>query len=133
MFRSNGQGLASRGGNHRAFTSPSLAFATVAFAQTTIAPRDEPAKTLPVLDTVSPELQAVIAQPLRAGWNKPPTTPDGWHQLVSSLEASLGPQVAPMSVEGGSALAVTQGFNPLAGVVGRRRFSRNTQVWNRHT
>ncbi|RYC32373.1 alpha/beta hydrolase [Lichenibacterium minor] len=62
-----------------------------------LAPRDEPAKTLPVPDTVSPELQAVIAQPLHDGWNTPPTTPDGWRDLAAKLEAGLGPQVAPMA------------------------------------
>lgn len=74
-----------------------LASAPAAIAQTALAPRAEPAKTLPVPDTVSPELQAIIAQPLRSGWNTPPTTPDGWRQLAASTEAGIAPQVAPMA------------------------------------
>ena len=42
--------------------------------QAQLAPREEPAKTLPVPGTVSPGMQAIIAQPLRANWAKPPTT-----------------------------------------------------------
>jgi epsilon-lactone hydrolase len=68
-----------------------------AMAQTPLAPRDEPAKTIPVPDTVSPQLQAVIAQPLHPGWNTPPTTPDGWQQLEDSTIASIAPEVGPMA------------------------------------
>jgi monoterpene epsilon-lactone hydrolase len=74
-----------------------LALAASAHAQTTLAPRDVPAKTIPVPDTVSPELQAVIAQPLRTGWDKPPTTPEGWTQLVNTGLAATAPLVAPMA------------------------------------
>ena len=42
-------------------------------------------------------MQAIVAQPLRADWNKPPTTPEGWTALVTSLEAAAAPQVAPMA------------------------------------
>ncbi len=42
-----------------------------------LAPRDVPAKSVPVPGTVSPQMQAIVAQPLRTNWNKPPTTPDG--------------------------------------------------------
>ncbi|MGI3899976.1 MAG: alpha/beta hydrolase [Janthinobacterium lividum] len=82
----------------RAFTTlVLLASAPAVFARSALAPRDVPAKTLPVPDTVSPELQAIIAQPLRNGWNTPPTTPDGWRQLAASTEATGAPQVAPMA------------------------------------
>ena len=47
-------------------------------AQTPLAPRDVPAKSLPVPGNVSPEMQSIIAQPLRTDWDNPPTTPDGW-------------------------------------------------------
>ena len=67
-----------------------------ALAQTP-APRDIPAKTVSVPGTVSPELQAVIAQPLRSGWNTPPTTPDGWAQLVKQLEDTVGAVTQPMA------------------------------------
>ncbi len=73
-----------------------LLLSAAASAQTP-APRDDPAKTIPVPTTVSPELQAVIAQPLRAGWNTPPTTPDGWVQLVGQLEATVGAVTQPMA------------------------------------
>lgn len=74
-----------------------ILLAPAAMAQVSLAPREVPAKTLPVPDTVSPALQAVIAQPLRSGWNTPPTTPEGWHQLADTLAARLAPQVAPMA------------------------------------
>jgi epsilon-lactone hydrolase len=63
----------------RAFaTAAFMLLAPAAMAQTTLAPRDEPAKTIPVPGDVSPQLQAVIARPLSNGWNTPPTTPQGW-------------------------------------------------------
>lgn len=62
-----------------------------------LAPRDAPAKSLPVPGTVSTAMQAIIAQPLRNNWDKPPTTPDGWTELVDTLEAAAGPGVAPMA------------------------------------
>ncbi|MDB5628916.1 MAG: steryl acetyl hydrolase, partial [Tardiphaga sp.] len=41
-------------------------------ASATLAPRDVPARSFPVPATVSPQLQQIIAGPLRAGWNTPP-------------------------------------------------------------
>ena len=68
--------------------------AAAAFAQSApLAPREVPAKTIPVPNTVSPELQQIIAQPLRTAWNTPPTTPEGWKQLAESLRASAAPNV----------------------------------------
>jgi len=70
---------------------------TAAFAQSApLAPREVPARTIPVPNTVSPELQQVIAQPLRTAWNTPPTTPEGWKQLAESLRASAVPNVEAM-------------------------------------
>ena len=66
-------------------------------AQAPLAPRDVPAKSIPVPATVSPELQAVIAQPPGAGWNTPPSTPEAWSQLVAGGEAALAPTVQPMA------------------------------------
>ncbi len=79
-----------------AFTGAMLLLSTTAWAQTP-APRDVPAKSIPVPSSVSPELQAVIAQPLRAGWNTPPTTPEGWAQLVKDLEAAVSATTQPMA------------------------------------
>ena len=66
-------------------------------AQTTpLAPREVPAKTIPVPTTVSPELQQIIAQPLRSGWNTPPTTAEGWKQLAETIRAGAAPNVEAM-------------------------------------
>ncbi len=74
-----------------------LASTSGAFAQSApLAPRELPARTIPVPDTVSPELQKIIAQPLRAGWNTPPTTAEGWKQLAESIRASAVPNVEAM-------------------------------------
>jgi acetyl esterase/lipase len=75
-----------------------LLFAPQAQAQAqTLAPRNIPAKTVLVPGTVSPEMQAIIAQPLRNGWDTPPTTPEGWTQLVKQLEATGGAGAQPMA------------------------------------
>ncbi len=81
-------------------------------ADAPLAPRDVPARALPVPDTVSPALQAVIAQPLRDGWNTPPTTPEGWTRLVSQLEAAVGATEGPMAER----LHVTVEPSTIAGV-----------------
>ncbi|MDQ6628957.1 MAG: alpha/beta hydrolase [Pseudomonadota bacterium] len=61
-----------------------------------LAPREVPAKTIPVPNTVSPELQVIIAQPLRTAWNTPPSTPEGWRQLAESIRATAAPNVEAM-------------------------------------
>lgn len=67
------------------------------FAQTTpLASRKVPAKTIPVPNTVSPELQQIIAQPLRSGWSTPPTTAEGWKQLAESIRAGAVANVEGM-------------------------------------
>ena len=83
----------------RALAGTLLLLAPTAWAQTPapLAPREVPAKTVPVPNTVSSELQALIAQPLRAGWDTPPTTPDGWAQLVKQLETTVGATTQPMA------------------------------------
>jgi len=62
-----------------------------------LSPREEPAKSIPVPSTVSPAMQAVIAQPLRTNWDHPPTMPEAWTELVNTLESAAAPQVAPMA------------------------------------
>ncbi len=76
-----------------------IALTSSALAQTAgpLAPRDVPAKTIPVPDTVSPEMRAIVAQTLRTNWDTPPTTPEGWTELVKQLEAATATQVAPMA------------------------------------
>lgn len=67
-----------------------------AFAED-LAPRDVPAKTVPVPGTISPQMQAIVAQPLRTNWDKPPTTPDGWRQLADGIATSVAPQIPAMA------------------------------------
>ena len=87
--------------------------AAVAFAQNTpLAPREVPAKTIPVPNTVSPELQQIIAQPLRTAWNTPPTTPEGWKQLAEAIRVAAVPNVEAMRAR----LKVTVEPGTLAGV-----------------
>lgn len=62
-----------------------------------LAPRQVPAKTVPVPDTVSPGMQAVIAQPLRTNWDKPPTTPEGWADLAAATEKAGAAVATPMA------------------------------------
>jgi epsilon-lactone hydrolase len=62
-----------------------------------LAPREVPAKTVPVPDTVSPGMQALIAQPLRKNWDNPPTTPEGWKELSDSFATLAAPQIVPMA------------------------------------
>ena len=79
--------------------------ATTAFTQMTalaqtpapLAPREVPAKSLPVPGTVSPGMQAIIAQPLRTNWDKPPTTPEGWKELSDSGATATAPLIKPMA------------------------------------
>ena len=74
-----------------------LLAAAGSLAQSTpLAPREVPAKSIPVPNTVSPELQQIIAQPLRSGWNTPPTTGEGWKQLAESIRATAAPNVEAM-------------------------------------
>ncbi|MBE7243682.1 MAG: alpha/beta hydrolase [Actinomycetospora chiangmaiensis] len=62
-----------------------------------LAPREVPQKSIPVPDTVSPAIQAIIAQPLRKNWDAPPTTPEGWKQLSDSFATLVAPQIGPMA------------------------------------
>ncbi len=54
-----------------------------------LTPRDVPAKAVPVPGDVSPQIQAVIALPLRMNWNSPPTNSDGWRDLANAGAATL--------------------------------------------
>ena len=79
-----------------ALVGAQLLLGSAAWAQAPAA-RDVPARAFPVPNTVSAELQAVIAQPLRAGWNTPPDTPEGWTQLVKQLETTGSAGTQPMA------------------------------------
>ncbi len=63
--------------------------APVAMGQTSdLAPREVPARSLPVPGTVSPQIQKLIAAPLRQGWDTPPTTPEGWRAQADAGAAA---------------------------------------------
>jgi monoterpene epsilon-lactone hydrolase len=50
--------------------------------------RDVPARTLPVPDTVSPQVQKLIAAPLRPGWNVLPKTGEEWKPVADAGAAA---------------------------------------------
>ena len=53
-------------------------------ADEALTPRDVPAKTIPVPSSVSTQIQALIAAPLRPGWNVLPKSPDEWRATVAA-------------------------------------------------
>jgi epsilon-lactone hydrolase len=62
-----------------------------------LAPREVPAKTIPVPGDVSKEMQSIIAQPLRQDWDNPPATPEAWRQLADKQSVVATPLVTAMS------------------------------------
>jgi acetyl esterase/lipase len=89
-----------------------------ALAQGDLAPREVPARSLPVPTDVSPQVQKLIAAPLRQGWNTPPTTPEGWRALAEAGAAAtrqalpgmrerLGVSVEPAELGGVKVFLVT--------------------------
>ena len=76
------------------------------------AARQIPAKTIPTPDTVSPELQALIAAPPPPTWNVKPKNVDEWHQLVAAGAARA---TAPLA-DARKRLGVTLEPTTIAGV-----------------
>ncbi len=74
-----------------------LLLAPAAMAQTPLAPREAPAKSIPVPSDVSPAMQAIIAQPLRTNWDKPPTIPEAWKQYSDSIATAVAPTIPVMA------------------------------------
>ncbi|HME26046.1 MAG TPA: alpha/beta hydrolase [Acetobacteraceae bacterium] len=77
-----------------------------------------PAKAIPVPTTVSPEMQAIIAQPYGQIWNVVPKSPAEWKAIVDkaaaqviaglpSLREQLGVAVQPTTIAGVKAFIVT--------------------------
>jgi acetyl esterase/lipase len=77
-----------------------------------------PARTIPVPETVSPEIQALIAAPLNRLWNVIPKTADEWKVQVSAgaaatlrtlpaLRERLGVTVEPTLIDGVKAFRAT--------------------------
>ena len=93
-------------------TSPAIAQAPAP------GPREMPARTIPVPDTVSPQIQKLIAAPLTPTWNAIPKTPDEWKAQIGAIVAAtektlpglreaLGVKVQPLTVDGVKAYSVT--------------------------
>jgi len=93
--------------------------ATHAGAQTSAqGGREVPAKTVPVPDTVSPQMQKLIAAPLTPTWNVIPKTAEEWKAQVNAgaaatmralpaLREELRVKVEPMTIDGVKAYVVT--------------------------
>jgi len=86
-------------------------------------PRELPAKTVPVPDTVSPQIQKQIAAPLTPTWNVIPTTAEGWKEQVNAgyqatmkalpaLREALGVKVESTTIDGVKAYRVTPAVIP---------------------
>src|SRR2546427_12206080 len=86
-------------------------------------PRELPAKTVPVPDTVSPQMQKQIAAPLTPTWNVIPTTAEGWKEQVNAgyqatmkalpaLREALGVKVESTTIDGVKAYRVTPAVIP---------------------
>jgi epsilon-lactone hydrolase len=80
--------------------------------------RHVPDHIVPVPDTVSPQMQAIIAQPYNPNWNVVPKTPAEWKAIVDKAAASvvatlpeirdkLGVTVQPTTIAGVKAFIVT--------------------------
>jgi monoterpene epsilon-lactone hydrolase len=90
-----------------------------AVAQTTApGPRDLPARTIPVPDTVSPQMQKLIAAPPPPTWNVIPKTVEEWKaqvnagaaavvQTLPALREKLGVKAEPLTIDGVKAYLVT--------------------------
>ncbi|MBV8030235.1 MAG: alpha/beta hydrolase [Betaproteobacteria bacterium] len=92
----------------------SLIFSVAAKAQN----REVPAKSIPVPQTVSPEIQKLIAQPYSGTWNVFPPTAEEWKKQIGAVEAAtvkglpalreqLKVKVEPTTIDGVKAYIVT--------------------------
>jgi monoterpene epsilon-lactone hydrolase len=106
------------------FTAAIALTATFAGAQTPAqGAREVPAKTVAVPDTVSPQMQKLIAAPLTPTWNVIPKTAEEWKAQVNAgadatmrglpaLRETLRVKVEPMSIDGVKAYMVTPEMIP---------------------
>jgi epsilon-lactone hydrolase len=80
--------------------------------------RQVPAKVIPVSDTVSPQMQAIIAQPYNPNWNIVPATPAEWKAIIDknaaatiatlpAIREALGVAVQPAEIDGVKVFIVT--------------------------
>lgn len=81
-------------------------------------PREVPSRVIPVPETVSPQMQAVIARPLDPAFNAVPASPQEWKARVAAaaqlnmallpgLRERLGVTVEPTTIAGVKAFVVT--------------------------
>jgi len=83
-------------------------------------PRNLPARTVPVPNTVSPEMQALIGAPLSANWNVAPKSLDEWRPLsaasagrgLPALRERFGVKTEALTVNGVNAFMVTPSVIP---------------------
>lgn len=87
--------------------------------------REVPARTIPVPDTVSPQMQAIIGRPFNPAFNLVPETTDDWKARVATSAAStvavlpkiresLGVTVEKTTIAGVNAFVVTPKAIPAA-------------------
>jgi epsilon-lactone hydrolase len=80
--------------------------------------REVPARSVPVPETVSPQVQKLIGAPLTPTWNVIPSTPDEWKAQVNAgaeatvktlpaLREALKVKVEPMTIDGVKAYMVS--------------------------
>ena len=87
-------------------------------AHAQLSPRDVPAKSIPVPSTVSPQMQAIIAQPLRTAWDVLPKTGEEWRasaaagavgtiKALAGMKERLHVRVEPTTIAGVHAYIAT--------------------------
>ena len=59
-------------------------------------PRQVPARTIPVPETASPQMQAIIARPVNPIWNVVPKTAAEWKAVVAAIAAETIPTLPAM-------------------------------------
>ena len=111
--------------NHRICAAAALALlAPLAGAQTSPqGSRELPARSIPVPETVSPQMQKLIGAPLTPTWNVIPKTAEEWKAQVNAgyeatmkslpaLREALGVKVEPITLDGVKAYMVTPSSIP---------------------
>ena len=79
-------------------SAPLAALPAVAMAEDSpLAPRDVPAKSLPVPTDVSPGMQKFIAAPLNPAWNKLWKTGDEWRKAADKMDEGIVPTIPAMA------------------------------------
>ncbi len=78
--------------------APLAALPSVAAADdAALAPRDVPAKSIPVPTDVSPGMQKFIAAPLNPSWNKLWKTGEDWRKAADAMDAGIVPTIPTMA------------------------------------